>query len=109
MKLKQVVSGGGTNFNFVDNIFYNIEYLTFISITHGVCLFKFFLYEDYACYGKKRIDKIVIPPSKIFIDIAKKYGWKDDDIIKVNLPKWDKYDSSFDLIKKEKFQNNSIF
>ena len=113
LKLKQVITGGGTNFNFVDNIFYNIEYLTFISITHGVCLFKFFLYEDYACYGKKRIDKIVIPPSKIFIDIAKKYGWKDEDIIKVNLPKWDKYnkkyDSSFDLIKKDNFHNNSIF
>ena len=113
LKLKQVISGGGMNFNFVDNLFYNIEYLTFISITHGVCLFKFFLYEDYACYGRRRIDKIVIPPSKIIISIVKKYGWKDKDIIKNNLPKWDKYNQnynlSFDSAKKETFKNNSIF
>lgn len=113
LKLKQVISGSGTNINFINNIFYNIEYLTFISITHGVCLFKYFLYEDYSCYGRRRIDKIVIPPSKMVIDLAKKYGWKDKDIIKVNLPKWDKYNKgynlSFDFEKTQKFNNNSIF
>lgn len=31
----------------------------YLSITHGVCYFKYFLYEDYACYGKRRIDKIL--------------------------------------------------
>ena len=113
LKLKQVISGSGTYFNFVNNIFYNIEYITLISITHGVCLFKYFLYEDDACYGKRRVNKILIPPSKIIISIAKNYGWKDKDIIKVNLPKWDKYnqncDLSFDLEKKANFTNNSIF
>ena len=113
LKLKQVISGGGIYFNFINNIFYNIEYITFISITHGVCLFKYFLYEDDACYGRKRIEKIVIPPSEIIISVAKNYGWKDEDIIKVNLPKWDKYNHncniSFDLEKKIKFKNNSIF
>ena len=113
LKLKQVISGGGIYFSFVNNIFYNIEYITFISITHGVCLFKYFLYEDYACYGKRRINKIVIPPSNIVISVAKKYGWKDTDIIKLNLPKWDKfnqnYNLSFDLEKKINFHNNSIF
>ena len=113
LKLKQVISGGGIYFNFVNNIFYNIEYITLISITHGVCLFKYFLYEDDACYGRRRIEKIVIPPSKLIISIAKNYGWKDKDIIKVNLPKWDKYNQnnnlSFDLEKKKNFNNNSIF
>jgi hypothetical protein len=113
LKLKQVISGGGIYFGFINNIFYNIEYITFISITHGVCLFKYFLYEDYACYGKRRINKIVIPPSNLVISVAKKYGWKDIDIIKVNLPKWDKYNQnynlSFDFEKKRNFNNNSIF
>ena len=113
LKLKQVISGGGIYFNFVNNIFYNIEYITLISITHGVCLFKYFLYEDDACYGRRRIEKIVIPPSKLIISIAKNYGWKDKDIIKVNLPKWDKYNQnnnlSFDLEKKKNFNNSSIF
>ena len=74
-----------------NNLFYNIEYITYISITHGVCYFKYFLYNENYCYGKKRIDKILIPPLDIVISIAKKYGWKDEDIIPMNLPRWDKY------------------
>ena len=110
LKLKQVISGGGMYFNYINNIFYNIEYITYISITHGVCFFKYFLYEDYACYGKKRVDKIVIPPSDKIISIIKKYGWKEEDIIKLNLPRWDKYNNlSSNLEKNEKYKNNSIF
>ena len=113
LKLKQVISGGGIYFNYINNLFYNIEYITYISITHGVCYFKYFLYEDYACYGKKRVDKILIPPSEKIITVAKQYGWKDNDIIKLNLPKWDKYNQNINISsefeKKEKFRNNSIF
>ena len=92
LKLKQVISGGGTYFDYINNnLFYNIEYITYISVTHGVCYFKYFLYSEKNCYGIKRIDKILIPPSDIIISLAKKYGWKDEDIIAMNLPKWDKY------------------
>ena len=111
LKLKQVISGGGTYFNFINNIFFNIEYITYISITHGVCYFKYFLYKDYGCYSKKRIDKILIPPSEMIISIAKNYGWKDENIIKINLPRWDKYNNiiSSNSYYKYNLKNNSIF
>ncbi len=91
LKLKQVISNSGTYFNYLTNLFYNIEYIIYISITHGVCYFKYFLYNDYECYGRKKVDKILIPPIEEIISIAKKYGWEDKNIIKLNLPKWDKY------------------
>jgi CDP-glycerol glycerophosphotransferase (TagB/SpsB family) len=112
LKLKEVISGGGINFNYINNLFYNIEYISLISITHGVCFFKYFLYEDYNCYGLKRIDKLLIPPSKKIISMAKKYGWKDENLIKLNLPKWDKYNinnSFFTNCENKEFKNNSIF
>ena len=36
---------------------------------------------------------MVLPPSKKIIDIAKKYGWNDNNIIKICLPKWYKYNN----------------
>ena len=111
LQLKQVISGQGTYFNFINNLFYDIEYITYISITHGVCYFKYFLYEDLACYGLKRINKIVIPPSDKVISLAKKSGWKDEDIIKMNLPKWDRYNNNNKLYleSKSSIKTNSIF
>ena len=112
LQLKQVISGQGIYFNYINNLFYNIEYITYISITHGVCYFKYFLYEDFACYGTKRIDKILIPPSEKIISLAKKSGWKDEDIIKVNLPKWDRYNKKnkfYILESKSSNKTNSIF
>ena len=103
LKIKVVVSGKYTNLHSIANLFYNIEYITYIAVGHGVCFFKYYLYEDYRLYGRKRNDKILIPPSNKFINIAKKYGWKDDDIIKINLPRWDNY--KFDN-KKIIFINN---
>jgi CDP-glycerol glycerophosphotransferase (TagB/SpsB family) len=44
--------------------------------------------------------------------VAKIYGWKDDDIIKLNLPKWDKYNYNGSLPQLDndhKIQSNSIF
>ena len=91
LKLKQVISGSGFYFDYINNLFYDIEYITLISVTHGVCYFKYFLYDENRCYGTKRIDKVLIPPSEKILSFAVKYGWKRKDIIQLNLPKWDKY------------------
>ena len=112
LKLKQVVDCSGVFFNYFNNLFYNIEYITYISITHGVCYFKYFLYKENECYGIKRIDKILVPPSEKIIYFAIKFGWKKDNIIKLNLPKWDNYNernnSSTDFSKNIINYNNSI-
>ena len=111
LKLKLVISGSGIYFDYINNLFYNIEYITLISVTHGVCYFKYFLYERDRCYGTKRIDKILIPPSEKIISFAIKYGWNRKDIIKLNLPKWDKYNkknnSKYNL-NNTIYNNNSI-
>lgn len=91
LKLKQVISGSGIYFDYINNLFFDIEYITLISVTHGVCYFKYFLYEENRCYGTKRIDKVLIPPSEKILSFAINYGWNSRDIIKLNLPKWDKY------------------
>ena len=91
LKLKAVIKGRGTTFN--TNLFYNIEYIKYICVTHGICYFKYYLYNENRIYGRKKNDKILLPPSDKIISIAKKYGWKDKDIIKMNLPRWDKYNT----------------
>ena len=88
LKLKVVISGA--EYYYIDNLFYNINYITFIFLGHGVGYFKPFLYNDYL--GKIRYNKMIIP-SNIIINVAKKYGWEDDGIIKVGLPKWDIFDN----------------
>ena len=89
LKLKAVITGRGTTFN--TNLFYNIEYITYICVGHGLCYFKYYLYSENRIYGIKKNDKILLPPSEPIISIAKKYGWKDKDIIRMNFPRWDKY------------------
>ena len=112
LKLKQVISNSGTYFNYINNLFYNIEYITYISITHGVCYFKYFLYQENQCYGFKNIDKILIPPFEKIFSFAIKFGWKSENIIKLNLPKWDNYNeinnSIFDNSNNITNNNNSI-
>ena len=75
--------------------------------------FKYFLYADESCYGKKRYDKLLIPPSNILINVSKKYGWDDENIIKINLPRWDKYNNNKNNLNisdgKSNIYNNSIF
>lgn len=111
LKLKQVISGSGIYFDYINNLFYNIEYITLISVTHGVCYFKYFLYDENRCYGIKRIDKVLIPPSEKILSFAVKFGWKRKDIIQLNLPKWDKYNersnSKYNL-NNTIYNNNSI-
>ena len=108
LKLKLVISGRGTTFN--TNLFYNIEYITYICIGHGVCYFKYYLYNNIRIYGIRKNDKLVLPPSKKIIDLAKKYGWIDGNIIKMNLPRWDKYNKiDSNQTKNIKINSNSIF
>ena len=113
LKLKAVISGGGVNFNYIYNLFYIIEYITYISVGHGVSFFKYFLYADYSGYGHKVYNKILLPPSSQIISVAKKFGWKEKNIIKINLPRWDKYNSNkrrYSTIEtKKNLKNNSIF
>lgn len=107
LKLKIVVSGAKIySFN---NLFYNIEYITYICLGHGVAYLKDFLYKDY--YSNKIYNKILLPPSDIIISNAKKYGWTDEKIIKIGLPRWDIF-SEYEkktLLKKEIINEQSIF
>ena len=86
LKLKAVLAA--FEYPSFDNIFYNIEYIAYIYLGHGIHFFKEFLFNNYHSYEK--YNKILIPPSYKLISIAKKYGFKDENIIKLSLPKWDK-------------------
>ena len=103
LKLKAVISGSQIDSR--ENIFFKIPYITFICLGHGVNFFKPFLYNDY--YGCNRYNKILLPSKKI-ISLAKKYGWKEENIIKIGLPKWDLFDKyAFD--SKNKINEKCIF
>ena len=110
LKLKAVVSGRLDIFHKVTQIFYYLEYITYIGVGHGVCYFKHFLYTKHQIYGINTNNKLLLPNSYPLISIAKKYGWKDKDIIKSNLPRWDKYnnDSIHNIYFSENLKNNSI-
>lgn len=108
LKLKLVLFSGGVNINFINNLFYNIDYITFICIGHGVSYFKYYLYGG--GYGPKIYDKLLIPNVKKLIEVPIKYGWKEEDLIKWNLPRWDKYNYYNESNDKNKEINtNSIF
>ena len=103
LRLKSVISG--SEFFSRENIFFNIPYITYICLGHGVNYFKPFLYEEY--YGCKRYNKIILPSEKI-ISIAKQYGWKEKDIIKIGLPKWDLF-RNYSLEMKNQLKEKCIF
>ena len=104
LKLKSTISGA--KIQSINNLFLNIEYITYICLGHGISYLKDFLYKDY--YSCDIYDKILIPNSKMIISNAKKFGWKDNNIIKIGLPRWDifTYNNSKEL---RQFQNKSIF
>ena len=85
LKLKSTISG--VKIFSINNLFYNIEYITYICLGHGISYLKDFLYIDY--YSRNIYNKILIPNSNILISNAKKYGWLDSNIIKIGLPRWD--------------------
>ena len=103
LKLKSTISGA--KIYSINNLFYNIEYLTYICLGHGISYLKDFLYIDY--YSINIYNKILIPNSNILISNAKKYGWKDKNIIKIGLPRWDTF--NYNNRKINSFQNRSIF
>ena len=103
LKLKSTISGA--KIYSINNLFYNIEYLTYICLGHGISFLKDFLYIDY--YSTNKYNKILIPNSKVVISNAKKYGWKDKNIIKIGLPRWDIF--NYNNRKIYSFQNRSIF
>ena len=92
LRLKATITGA--EFFYINNLFYKIEYITHISLGHGISYLKPFLYSDNSYYGKNRYNKILIPFSKKILSVAKDYGWDDENIIKINLPRWDKYNIS---------------
>ena len=109
LKLKAVISGA--KIYSINNIFYNINYITYICLGHGISYLKEFLYKDY--YSNKIYNKILLPPSQKIISNAKKYGWNDENIIKIGLPRWDLFtknenNSSPFSINNDKY-NKSIF
>jgi CDP-glycerol glycerophosphotransferase (TagB/SpsB family) len=104
LKLKAAICGH--EFDSLYNIFYNIDYLTYINLGHGIKYFKYFSYKDYSSFTK--YNKLVLPPSDKIISVAKKYGWEDKNIIKICLPKYDKYNIDSDILKK-KNKEKSIF
>ena len=60
LRLKAVVSGAEyISFN---NLFYYIDYITFISLTHGLNFFKTDLFRTY--YGRSKYHKLVISTSE---------------------------------------------
>ena len=103
LRLKSVISG--SEFFSKENIFFNIQYITFICLGHGINYFKPFLYQDY--YGCKRYNKIILPSNKI-IKIAKLYGWEEKNVIKIGLPKWDLFDN-YSLFMKNLTNEKCIF
>ena len=103
LRLKAVISGA-EYFSF-NNLFYYMEYITFISLTHGLNYFKTDLFQTY--YGNNTYNKLVISTSEKLISLAIQNGWKEQDLIKICLPKWDRLDA----FKNKKFErkNKSIF
>ena len=76
LKLKAVISCKLKAINYISNLFYNLGYITYISIGHGICYFKEYLYSENRLYGKKMNDKILIPPSKKIILLLKNTAGK---------------------------------
>ena len=106
LKLKVVISGA--KIFAINNLFYYLEYITYICLGHGISYLKDFLYKDY--YSYKIYNKILLPPSNIIVSNAKKYGWNDKKIIRIGLPRWDiffEYDNKFQ--KDENYNKKSIF
>ena len=57
LKLKAVISGKESSSSKYSELFYNLDYVTYIAIGHGVCYFKDFLYDENRIYGIKSNDK----------------------------------------------------
>ena len=111
LKTKAFITCRSTDYHKIGFLLYKIDYITYITIGHGVCYFKDYLFSNKRIYGPDMNDKVLIPPSEPLISIALKFGWKTENIIKINLPKWDKYDGlNKEIIENyiHNIKNNSI-
>ena len=93
LRTKAFISCKEKHFHRVGYLFYRIEYITYIAVGHGVCYFKDYLFDKNRIYGSNRNNKIVIPPNDVLVKIAVDHGWKEENIIKLNLPRWDRYNN----------------
>ena len=93
LRTKAFISCKEKHFHRVGYLFYRIEYVTYIAVGHGVCYFKDYLFDDNRIYGSNRNNKIIVPPNQELVNIAVNHGWKEENIIKLNLPRWDKYNT----------------
>ena len=89
LKLKVVCTA--RDLYYTGNLFYNINYITFIYVGHGVTYFKSFNLKNYKENPYRYYDKILVPPSEKIISFTKQFGFNDDEILKMNLPRWDYY------------------
>ena len=97
LKTKAFISCKERYFHRVGYLFYRIEYVTYIAVGHGVCYFKDYLFDKNRIYGINRNNKIIIPPSKVLVSTAVNHGWKEENIIQLNLPRWDRYNHPIGL------------
>ena len=97
LRLKAVIAA--EKYYSIDNIFYNIDYITYIFLGHGVTYIKSYLYKDYL--SPKTYNKILLPPYEKFIQLALDAGWKKENIIKIGYPRWDDYEIFLGEIKRE--------
>ena len=108
LRLKAVIAA--EKYDSIDNLFYNIDYIIYIFLGHGVTYIKSYLYNDYL--SPKRYNKILLPPSKIILNLALKAGWKEENIIKFGYPKWDNYrlhNTKKSFYKNSKRNQRAIF
>ena len=89
LRLKAVVSARAVRP--AANIFCNTEYITYIFTGNGLYYFKPFIYLDLKENEARRFDKILLPDSEKIASMVKSNGWNDDEIIRINLPRWEKY------------------
>ena len=113
LKTKAFISCKEKHFHRVGYLFYRIEYTTYIAVGHGVCYFKDYLFNKNRIYGINRNNKIIIPPSEILISTAINHGWKKENIIQLNLPRWDRFnyqEKEHEIYEgfKSNITNNSI-
>ena len=104
LKLKAVICS--RQLNFFANVFYVTDYIKYITIGHSMLYFKYFS-EEKDVSEKRKFDKIILPPSEKVISLAKSFGWTDDDILQINFPRWDEY-NSMNIVNRTRIKKPKI-
>lgn len=85
-KTKAIITSFGTE-TILDKYFNSLPYLDYIFIQHGQIFFKESVLKNRYLYPGKF--DYILASSDNETNILKKYGWKDEQIIKSGLPRWD--------------------